>query len=263
MRRCITLSAAMATVLLVAAAAMANGSPNAQVRAALDRTLPGVNFISVSVKDAIDFLRDVSAANIHVNWKALEAAGVTPDTTINLRLRQVSLRKVLTLILREASGTSALAFYTESGVIEVTTREQADSIMYVIVYPVHDLLVEVPELVNVPESGGLWGTDSSRGSDRNYGDSRMTGDSRTNGRTNNPATSATSSIFGPLFNPASTTPGKTEKKTKSDELMELIQQTISPAMWMPNGQASIKFYNGCLVVNAPRSVHEQLGGPID
>ena len=43
---------------------------------ALETQLPSVNLTNVSVSDAIDFLRDVSGENIHVNWRALEEVGV-------------------------------------------------------------------------------------------------------------------------------------------------------------------------------------------
>src|SRR5438128_9926561 len=94
-------------------------------RLALNRTLPQLNFAGVAFGDAIDFLRDVSGANIHVDWRALEAAGVGKDAVVNIRLRSVSMRKVLTLLLNEAGGGSLLTFYADQGVIEVTTRELA------------------------------------------------------------------------------------------------------------------------------------------
>ena len=59
----------------------------------LNQTLPEVRFDGVAITDAIDFLRDVSGANISVNWRSLNEQGITPDSTITMRLRQVSLRK--------------------------------------------------------------------------------------------------------------------------------------------------------------------------
>src|SRR5689334_3175225 len=92
----------------------------------LDMTLPATNLDNVSINDAIDFLRDVTGANIHVNWKALEGAGIGKDTQVNCRVRGVSMRKVLDLILGEAGAGTQLAYFVDQGVIEVTTRELAD-----------------------------------------------------------------------------------------------------------------------------------------
>ena len=79
-------------------------------RRALNLTLPELRFDSISLSDAIDFLTDVSGANIHVNWRALEDAGIGRDTTVNLRLRSVPLRKVLSMVLSEA-GSGVLLTY--------------------------------------------------------------------------------------------------------------------------------------------------------
>ena len=41
----------------------------------LSTRLPELNFQGVTLNDALDFMRDVSGANITVNWKALEGRG--------------------------------------------------------------------------------------------------------------------------------------------------------------------------------------------
>src|SRR3954464_11537876 len=146
------LGAAGALMLTISGAAFsAQSAANAQTRVQLDRVLPSITFTNVTLKEAVEFLRDVSGSNVHVNWKAIEAAGVTQDTQINIKLRQVSLRKVLRLVLTEASGGTGLTFFVEDGVIEITTAEQADNVMYTVVYPVQDLLVEAPAVVPPPD----------------------------------------------------------------------------------------------------------------
>src|SRR5436190_17297133 len=87
--------------------------------ASLNRTLPEVKFDGVALVDAVDFLRDITDANIVVNWKALEAAGVTRETLVNIKLRGVTLRKALTLILAEASAGEGVTYSLDSGVIEI------------------------------------------------------------------------------------------------------------------------------------------------
>ncbi|MGH7213518.1 MAG: hypothetical protein ACREIT_01960, partial [Tepidisphaeraceae bacterium] len=57
------------------------------VQAQLDRQLPEVRFDAVGFSDVIDFLRDVSGANIFVNWRALEQAGVDKNARVSARLR--------------------------------------------------------------------------------------------------------------------------------------------------------------------------------
>src|SRR5687768_284705 len=118
---------------------------------ALNTRLPEVKFQGVTLRDAFDFLRDVTGANLHVNWKAIEALGVTQDTQVNVRLRDVTLRKVLNVILNESGASGQLTYYASDGVIEVTTAELADAQMITKVYPVDDLLMEVPDFDNAPD----------------------------------------------------------------------------------------------------------------
>ena len=49
------------------------------VRNQLDRRLPEINFNGNAFGDVVDFLRDVTGANIFVNWRALETAGISKD----------------------------------------------------------------------------------------------------------------------------------------------------------------------------------------
>src|SRR5881394_953582 len=227
------LGAAAALMLTISGAAFgAHSAANAQTRVTLDRVLPNITFTNVTLKEAVEFLRDVSGSNVHVNWKAIEAAGVTQDTQINIKLRQVTLRKVLTLLLSEASGGAGLTFFIEDGVIEITTAELADNQMYTVVYPVQDLLVEPPVFVAPPD----FALQSNNNNGNNAGNAGGIG-----------------------FGNANQPPPK-DKDAKAKELVQLIVETVSPQIWVTNGgKATIKFFNGNLIVTAPRSVHEAIG----
>jgi hypothetical protein len=49
------------------------------------------------------------------------------------------------------------------------------------------------------------------------------------------------------------------KQQRADDLVKLIQDTVQPDIWRENGgTASIRYFNGHLIVTAPRSVHEAL-----
>ncbi len=232
------LGAAAALMLTISGAAFgAARAANSQTRAQLDRLVPNINFTNVTLKEAVEFLRDVSDSNVHVNWKAIEAAGVTQDTQINIKLRQVTLGKVLRLLLTEASGGAGLTFYIEEGVIEITTSELADNQMYTVVYPVQDLLVEAPVFVAPPDFM-LRGNNNGG----NAGNAGGIGFGNANQQQAQPK----------------------DKDAKARELVDLIVETVSPQVWAPNGgKATIKFFNGNLIVTAPRSVHEAIGGPVD
>jgi hypothetical protein len=227
---------------LCVAAAPSVAAPRDRV---LSRTLPEMKFTGVTFGDAIDFIRDASGANIHVNWKALEAQNVTPDTTVNLRLRAVTLRKVLNLLLSEVSGSDTLTYFVDEGVVEVTTREMADKKVYTRVYPVEDLVMDIPEFTEAP-TFDLSQVGQQNGSGGGGGGGGGGGSGQ--------------SIFGNTNTQQQRDPGKTRDE-RGEELVTLITETVRPEIWAVNGgTATIRYFRGSLVVTAPRSVHEALGG---
>lgn len=226
-----------ATLVLVLALTALPISAQQQVSpGSVQRTVPTAQFDGVALVDAIDFLRDLTGLNIHVNWKALESAGVGKDTVINLRMRDLKLRKILSLILNDAAGGSELlTFYVDGGVLEVTTQEEADKVMFTRVYPVQDLLVEVPDFagpnINIEQNSGSGGSGSS-------------GSILQNGSGNSDQEDA-----------------QLTRAERAQQLLDVITSTIRPDVWQVNGgTATIRFFNGNLIVTAPRSVHEMLGG---
>jgi hypothetical protein len=94
----------------------------------VDRRLPEANFNNTALSDVIDFLRDVSGANLFVNWVELEKAGLKRDAPVSLRLRDMTLSSVLRLVLESANnGKTPVRFTYEDNVITVTAgaKEQA------------------------------------------------------------------------------------------------------------------------------------------
>jgi hypothetical protein len=218
---------------------------------ALDMVLPSVKLENVTIKDAMDYLRDVTGANIHVSWGALETAGIGKDTQVNIRLNSVSVRKVLDLLLKDAGAGTALAYYVDSGVLEVTTREIADKDLIVKLYPVEDLLLDTPDF----QGPQINLSSSSSSSIPTLGQSGSSGGS-----------SSGQSLFG-SGGGGSNGQNSQQMTTKAERVTALITAittTIQPEVWQANGgAATISFWDGQLIVSAPRSVHEQLGGSED
>jgi len=239
--------------LALAMPAVANGAANNNKRAntLLNQRIPEVRFDNVALKDCIDFLHDAYDANIHINWKILEAAGISQSTTVNMRLRDVTLRKALNLMLSEAGAGVALTFYVDEGVIEITTTEQADKQVVTRIYPVDDLLMTIPDF-DTPPNMDLSST-STGGSSGRTGGSSSGGSGGGGGNA------------GGLFGTGSPSAEKIKTKTeRAEDLLTLIRLLIRPEIWKENGgPASLAYYNGNLIVTAPRSVQEALGGSMD
>src|SRR5258706_10719099 len=110
-------------------------------KAALQHRIASLDFTDTSLKDAIEFLRDVSGANIHVNWRAIDRAGIDPRTKLNMHLRDVSMEKALNLVLNDSGNSEGeLGWGLDSGVIEISTAEMLQNINCIEIYNVRDLL---------------------------------------------------------------------------------------------------------------------------
>jgi hypothetical protein len=213
---------------------------------ALDRPMPELKFNATPLSDVIDFLADTTNANFSVDWKALDAAHVAKDAPVTLRLSgKVPLHKVLDLILKQAAGDAVLTYHVDAGVIEITSQEADDKVMISRVYPIQDLLFRPTDYTDAPDlslqtasqgqSGGGGGGGGGGGSS---GQSLFQG-SGSSGSGQQTATAT--------------------QKDRADEIIKLITDTVKPELWQVNGgTATIQFFRGNLIVNAPRAIHELL-----
>jgi hypothetical protein len=193
-------------------------------RALLQTRLPSANLTNVSLADAIDFLRDVAGVNI------------TKDAQINLQLHDVTAGKILSLILSQAGPGDLLTYSIDQNVVEVTTRAVSDQQLITVVYYVIDLLQ--PNYTFDYKINSITG-----------GSAQVTGGGGGGG-----SQSLT-------VNTSSQT--KTVDQ-KAMDLIKLIETVVRPEVWRDNGgAASMEFLNGNLIVTAPRSVQEAIGGPVD
>ena len=218
--------------------ARANRNP----RRALDRPIPEVRFNASALSDVIDFLADASGANFSVDWKALDAAHVAKDAPITLKMSgSVPLRKVLNLVLKQAASDAPLSYFVDEGVIEVTSQEAEDKVLISKTYPIQDLLFQAPDYNNAPQLDLSSATQGQSAGGGGGGGGASGGQSlfqNTGGQQNQTADT---------------------QKERADEIIKLITDTVKPELWQVNGgTATISFFRGMLIVNAPRSVHELL-----
>jgi len=235
----------MIWVVMAAGLALASVSQGAspRPRGGLDVSLPELRFEQTPMGEVYNFVRDVTGINLHVNWRALEEVGVLRETTVNIHLRGISVRKLLDLLIAESGAGDRLTWYVDDGVVEVTTREVADRKTIVRVYPIDDLIMEIPDF----EGPTLDLSSATRGGSRSGGG----GGSASGG-----------SLLKDTNNEDNDKPRTKAERVQA--LIDLITQTIQPDIWRVNGgTATITYLNGSLIINAPRSVQEAIGGPVD
>ncbi|MGA2232181.1 MAG: M56 family metallopeptidase [Tepidisphaeraceae bacterium] len=109
----------------------------------LDTVLPESNFFNVPFDQVIDYLRDTTKANIFVDARTLEAAGVDRSTPITLKLHNVKLSKALEAILSMVGGQTRLAYENDQGVITISTADHFTRVNTQI-FDVRDLIEPLP-----------------------------------------------------------------------------------------------------------------------
>ena len=223
--------------------AVQNNRANRGPRHALDRPLPDVKFNAVALSDVIDFLADTSGANFAVDWKQLDAAHVAKDAPITLKMGgSVPLRKVLTLVLKQAAADAPLTYYVDDGVIQVTTQEAADKELISKTYGIQDLLFQPIDATGAPQLDLQSASQGSSAGGGGGGGGSGGGQSLFSGSGNQQQNQTADS-----------------QKDRADEIIKLITDSVKPELWQVNGgTATISYYRGMLIVNAPRSIHEML-----
>jgi hypothetical protein len=220
-------------------------APAVNARRALAMTLGELQVDNIAVGKVVDYLRTTSGANIVVNWKALEAAGVSRDAPVSLQVRGLTLRKALQLVLDQASPAAPLTYNVDQNVISVTTQEEADKQMITKVYLVDDLVM--PDMApSSPPTFNLQAlTQNTSG-----------------GSTGGGGGSSQGSLFQTNGNGTTGTTVQTSDQ-KGQQLVELIREIVRPTIWKENGgPAAMRYFNGKLIVTAPQSVHEMIGGDV-
>ncbi|MCY2931245.1 MAG: hypothetical protein NTV86_17505 [Planctomycetota bacterium] len=98
-----------------------------RARAALRQTLAPKEPQTLELAAAVEFLREKTGANFHVNWRALAVAGVDPKTPVTLRHNTpVTGEKALQSLLADLSrgGDKQLAYGIDCGVVTISTPKE-------------------------------------------------------------------------------------------------------------------------------------------
>ena len=106
----------------------------------MQQRIEELNFEDVELKDVIQFVRDVSGMSIYVKWHALNAAGISRNTTVNIHVKNVTMEKALTLILDDVGAAAPLVWTAEGGVLTISTRDDIDGKEFTRTYAVSHLV---------------------------------------------------------------------------------------------------------------------------
>ncbi len=201
--------------------------------------IPEVFFDHTQARTVFNWWSTTTGVPMVIDWNAMELEGIDPEQPITLDLQTVPASLLLNAVIRQASTEVELIYEVTPWYIHVMTKHQANRFPVIRVYDVSDMVVQIPHFNDAPSfdltealsntnSGGGGGSSSSLFSDSDEEDDQ-------------------------------------EQLTRSErgqEFADLIINTVEPDVWQVNGgTATIWFYDGRLIVNAPRYVHKQIGIP--
>lgn len=117
---------------------------------ALDKSIT-LELTETPLGDVAAFIRDLAKINIEIDKRALEDIGLDEETPVTLKVRKISLRSALRLMLKPLD----LTYVVRENALVITTPEEAESELTATVYPIGKLLDPVDPLKDDP----IWAGD--------------------------------------------------------------------------------------------------------
>jgi type II secretory pathway component GspD/PulD (secretin)/outer membrane protein assembly factor BamD (BamD/ComL family) len=189
--------------------------------ALLDKQLPEMSFEGTTLTDAIDYFHDITGANILLDTKALEAAGVDRSTPITVKLKDVKFSKALDIVLKLAGGTTPLGYDIDENVITISTQDELSKKTTLAVYDVRDLLVQIPQFMQQDLSGLVSSISASGGQSTQLGGGNTGAANLSSGSGGNALSSGSSG----------SQTGQQNSQAALDALIKLITDTVAPDTW--------------------------------
>ncbi len=240
------------------------GAEDAVPIALLDRKLPELRFEQAPLADVVDFMRDVTGANIAVNWSTIEAAGVDRKAPVSQVLRDVKGSIALKTVLAGVGGPAKLGYTIEDGIVKISTQEELKSRTTTEVYDIRDLLVLASDFDEPPDFGLPEDNGRRRREERSNDNFRSIGGGASYGSSNSARYESSASPV------VSTGAGsKQNSALRTEEMVHgitaLIKDTIDRESWIDNGGkfGALKFLSGQLIVTQTPDNQQQLVSLLD
>lgn len=210
-----------------------------------------VEFVETPLRDVLTYLTDTNDVQFYVNAKALQEHGITSDSPITLRLKEVRMDTVLDLMLEQVSNGVA-AYVERDGVLIISEATQLADRLEVHVYNCRDLLaLEVPHqnaaAMGMPGAAGYSSTPPGSPMGPGLGAAVPMGGAGGAGGMGGMMGGTAVSGFG------------SQHDARASHLMQLVTQIVKPDSWSEaGGPGSIAEYGGLLVVRQNPQAHREV-----
>ncbi len=182
---------------------------------------------------------------INVDWAALEQAGVERDEPVTLSLVNVPVRVGLERILEQLNtgvdDFSRIWYSIRDGIITISLDSELRKFTVPIVYDIRDLLINIPDHDDAPDLNLQTALQQSRGRGGGGGGGN---------------------IFGGAGGAGGGDPNAPTEEELTDELIELVMNTIDREGWLDNGgdTGTIVPLRGNLIITQTPENHLRIEG---
>jgi hypothetical protein len=237
---------------------------------ALLRTGITVNFEGMPAKQAFGVVKQMLKIDLEGRWSTDGGAsgGLDPEAPITLNTTSVAL-DIIERMLEQCSNGEPATWQLRKGYVEFGTKQRLNSkgAQEMRIYPIRDLLFEAPMFDNAPEfnlnqsisqggGGGGGAGGGMGGGGGGMGGGGMGGGGGGFGGGGGGAGGGGGGIFGSPGEP----PARRSLDERTQSLIQLITGMVEPDVWLDDSVASIRVFDGNLIIRAPDYVHRQIGG---
>jgi hypothetical protein len=226
-----------------------------------------VNFDKTPAKTAFEYVQQQMGVPLIVRYEGEGGSeGVDPELEVSLSLENAPALTVLERMLEICGVDSACTWQIREGFVEAGPKERlaVAAARELRMYPVRDLLFEPPTFDNAPDfnlSSALaqGNQQGGQGGGQGGGGGGFGGGGGGGGFGGGGGGGGAGGGGGVIGDPGED-PERPSEEDQAQQLMDIIQEQCEPEAWLGGEWASMRYYQGVLIVRAPDFVHRQIDG---
>jgi len=195
-----------------------------------------IDFTDARLEDVITFVKEVTGAELEPVWTSGNIIGLDKDKRITLSVKNQPALFALEKILEKAQVDFQQNTWqlSDHGAMEIGPKDALNKSRRVEIYDINDLLHVIPRYADVPD------LDLQSVLQQGDGGGQSPFQENNNQNTDPPRTRA----------------------ERTQDVIDLLITLVEPDQWVDNGgeAATIRAWNGQLIVRAPDYVHRQING---
>ena len=190
-------------------------------------------------EDIVEFVRTTTGATVDVAWISnRHGDGFDPEALVSLNVQNVPSLALLLHAARQATlddlEDPTWQLDHDTGALQLGPRSRLNKFKRLEIYDIHDLIFVLPDYDDVPQL--------------NLNSVLRQGQGGGGG--------------GGIFQQTQSQRPDVDLELEADRIMEILRAVIETDQWIDNGGdgATVRFYDGSLLVSAPDYIHRQING---